>query len=405
MNTHLVSVSGGLGSPVPMAVRGREVLGLADAFDAVAGSVASLSARAAAALGDVHLLESAALAPHSFAEVEAAMALLSAEMLACAAMWRAAASGARELVRTLQVADGASAAAMHGVDQLLARAAVLDPLAATAVVLADPPLFQRVVGGLPSPLLERLLGGRSETAVRVVPGVRTCGRSPSGVAELLERLDQVNRMDHGTIDVQTHRRPDGTRVHVAYLPGTDRMWSLGFTSDVRDLKENGRLLHDVPTAHGAGVARALDLAGVAPGERVLLVGHSQGGMVSAQLLAHGSGHDVTNVVTAGSPIAGAGPYPPGSHVLSLENRADLVPSLDGAGNPPTREQVTVTFDDGPDDPVGSHELSHYVAGAASVDSSADPAVRESLASLQPFFAPAEVTSRLFVITRAASSQH
>jgi pimeloyl-ACP methyl ester carboxylesterase len=135
---------------------------------------------------------------------------------------------------------------------------------------------------------------------------------------------------------------------------------------------------------------------------VLLVGHSQGGMQAAQLLVQGSGYDVTNVVTAGSPIAGAGPFPHGSHVLSLENRADFVPALDGAANPVAPEHVTVTFDDGPDDPVGSHDLSHYVDGAAALDASHDPAVRGSVASLRPFFAPAEVTSQLFVMTRDVS---
>lgn len=402
MNARIVSVSGG--SP-PLAVRGREVAALAERFDETARVLATAAARTAGALGDVRLLESAPLSPASFAEVETSIGTLASATLACAAPWASAAFGSRELMRTVRLADLESATAMRGIDRLVAAAAVADPAEAAPLVLADPPLFQHVVDGLPTRLVARLLGGWSESGVQVVAGVPACGRSPQSVAELLDRLQQVDDMGDGTIDIQTHLLPDGTRLHVVYLPGTDQMWSEGFTSAVRDMKENGRILGEEPTAHGAGVQQALALAGVAADEPVLLVGHSQGGMQAAQLLAQGSGYHVTNVVTAGSPIAGAGPYPAGSHVLSLENRADLVPYLDGADNPGSPEQVTVRFDDGPDDPIGSHDLSHYVDGAMAVDSSADAEVRASVASLQPFFAPAQVTSRLFVMTRDVSASH
>lgn len=399
VSARIVSVSGGSES---LAVRHREVLDLSAHFDDVAGSLATMSERTAAVLGDVHLLESATLAPLSCAQVEGALALLASATLACAATWEGAAFGSRELVRTLQLADLESAATMHGIDQLIASAVLADPVAAAPVLMLDPPLLQHVVDGLPSLAIAAALGGWSESGVRVVPGIRTCGLTPRTVADLMQRLSEVSALPDGTIDVQTHELADGRRVHVVYLPGTDQIWSDGFTGDVRDLKENGRLLNDEPTAHAVGIEKALDLAGVAPGEKVLLVGHSQGGMQAAQLLAHGSGYDVTNVVTAGSPIAHAGAFPAGSHVLSLENRADFVPDLDGADNPATPQHVTVTFSDGPDTPVGSHGMSHYVDGAAAVDAATDVSVRDSVASLQPFFAPGRVTSQLFVMTRDVS---
>lgn len=408
MSARIVSVSGGAAGARNAGVSGwlvvhrAEVLALADRFEQVARAVATLSVRTGSVLGDVHLVESATLAPRSFAEVEGALAVLAAETLACAATWEAAAFGSRELVHTLEAADVASAAAMHDIDQLVAQQALLHLPVAAPLLLADPRLLQRVADGLPVRLVARLLGGWSESGVRVAPGMRTCGRSPRGVADLVARLDQVAEMSDGTIDIETHALAGGRRVHVVYLPGTDQMWSDGFTSDVRDLKENGRILVDEPTAHAVGIEKALALSGVERGEQVLLVGHSQGGMQAAQLLVQGSGFDVTDVVTAGSPVATAGSFPDGSHVLSLENRADIVPALDGAANPATPEHLTVTFDDGPDDPIGSHDLEHYVAGAAAVDESADPAVRAGLTALQPYFAPAEVTSRLFVLTRDVS---
>jgi len=143
-------------------------------------------------------------------------------------------------------------------------------------------------------------------------------------------------------------------------------------------------------------------AGIGPHEPVLLVGHSLGGMEAATLLAHGSGFDVTHVVTAGSPIAGIQDYPSGSHVLSLENRGDLVPLLDGHDNADSVGQVTVTFDDHQASPIGNHDLGHYVAGAAAIDASPDPSIHEQLDSLRRhgfLGSSATATSQVLQVTR------
>lgn len=400
MSAAIVSVTGGVEG---LAAHYGEIDALAGRFDNAAGTLTTLAERTASTLGDVHLLESAALAPVSFAEVEAGIALLATQTLATAAVWEGAGAGSRETVVLLRAADARSADTMHALDAVLADAVMADPVAGAALLLAFPPLTQHLVDGLPLRQVAALLGGRTESGVRVLRGPRSCARPPSSVTDLMTRLALVDDMPAGTIDVQTHVAADGTRTHVAYLPGTDDMVADGDSSVLRDLKENGRLIDDEPTAYGAGIAQALRLAGVRPGERVLLVGHSQGGMQAAQLLADStSGADVTNVVTAGSPIAGAGHYPTGSHVLSLENVTDYVPELDGAANPDTPQQVTVRFADGPDTITGSHRLEHYVDGAAAVDASTDPSIRESLDSLQPFFADGSVTSQTFVLTRDVS---
>src|SRR5439155_1315285 len=116
---------------------------------------------------------------------------------------------------------------------------------------------------------------------------------------------------------------------------------------------------------------------------VLLVGHSLGGMEAAALATRHTGFAITDVVTAGSPTAQVGGFPDGVRVLSLEHRGDVVPLLDGADNPDTVEQTTVSFDDGADSTiVGAHGYDHYVAGAAAVDRSADPSITEHLAGLR-----------------------
>ena len=136
---------------------------------------------------------------------------------------------------------------------------------------------------------------------------------------------------------------------------------------------------------------------------MLLVGHSLGGhrgRVDARprvgLRRHPRRHRRR---TAGRGIHG---YPAGTHVLSLENRGDLVPLLDGRDNADTTQQVTVQFDDHETSMIGNHGLQHYLHGAAAADASDDPSVREQLDSLRTagFLGSADrATGRVFQISR------
>ncbi len=112
------------------------------------------------------------------------------------------------------------------------------------------------------------------------------------------------------------------------------------------------------------------------------------------------------MVTAGSPTAQVHGFPDGTHVLSLEHQGDIVPTLDGAPNPDTVGQVTVTFDDdGGTGIVGHHDYAPYLDGAAAVDASTDPSVVEQLDSLSAhgFLGSAgqhpTVTSQVFQVVR------
>jgi hypothetical protein len=107
-------------------------------------------------------------------------------------------------------------------------------------------------------------------------------------------------------------------------------------------------------------------------------------------------------LTAGAPTAQVHGFPPGSHVLSLENRGDVVPLLDGHDNPDSRQQVTVQFDDHETSIAANHAVAHYVHGAAAADVSTDPSVREQLASLRThgfLDSGAVATSQVLQITR------
>ena len=86
-------------------------------------------------------------------------------------------------------------------------------------------------------------------------------------------------------------------------------------------------------------------AGVRPDEPVMLVGHSEGGIVAVNAACHAAASrdfDITHVDTAGAPIGDVARRLPATvRVLALEHDADLVPHLDGATNPDRPNITTV----------------------------------------------------------------
>jgi hypothetical protein len=213
---------------------------------------------------------------------------------------------------------------------------------------------------------------------------------PGSIQDLIEHLGEVAALSpdpdaplNGTIEIQTITGPDGDR-HIVYLPGTDDLDTLPWTQDgdVRDMGTNLQLVAGQLDTYQAGILQAMHDAGIDPGEPVLVVGHSQGGMAAAAILAGDHGYDVTDVVTAGSPTAQVDGFPQGSHVTSLEQYGDVVPLLDGEPNPDSVEQTAVLFDAGPQGGVTAHHsYAVYADGAAAADASTDPSLVENVESL------------------------
>ena len=130
------------------------------------------------------------------------------------------------------------------------------------------------------------------------------------------------------------------------------------------------------------IQKAMDDAGIAPGEAVEFAGHSQGGIMAAQLAANPdvrSRYNVVSVVTAGSPTATIAPAD--VPVLSYENSGDIVPGLDGYATQGDNV-TTVMFRDyeatcDVSDPVPcSHSASVYVdeirSSLSAATASSDP---------------------------------
>ncbi|MEP9362624.1 hypothetical protein ABLE68_06640 [Nocardioides sp. CN2-186] len=430
MSADIADVRGGVAG---VAATYDAVRALADTCDAAGSVLRGWAGLGARVMADPDLVASAILSPLTFAEAEHAVVAATTGpdgLLPESLGWEADAALVRCAVDRLQLADALVSATVGSLDRevclavvpaALGIAAVLGPDALEDQVVAHPGLVQHAVHGAGAGTTGALLAlaygddGTPRTTARPDLVVPSGGEQPHDLTGLIDHLHQValfsqgpDSPDNGTIEIQSYDAgTDGAR-HVVYLPGTDDLATLPWTKDddIRDLPTDLRSDAGLPTGYQQGILDAMHQAGIGPHEPVLLVGHSLGGMDAAALASHAHGFDITNVVTAGSPTAQVHGFPEGTHVLSLEHQGDIVPTLDGAPNPDTVGQVTVTFEDGGTSIVDHHDYGHYLAGAAAVDASTDPSVVEQLDSLSThgFLAtdgrPPSVTSHVFQVVRA-----
>ncbi len=288
--------------------------------------------------------------------------------------------------------------------------------ALTAALSADPELADAVVAGMSgfwgAPLRLQALAqwpdGRAIVTRFGADESPDAGRPPRSVEDLLRALAaRSTTTGGGDIDVRvlTSDPPAGgapVRRVIVDIPGT-RSWGAGpHDPEVANLGTDLRAITGARTTYEQGVIEALRQAGVSPRDEVLLVGHSEGGMVAlaaARDLARSGEFHVTHVVTAGSPIARI-PTPAGVQVLALENAGDVVPHLDGARNPDRRRLTTVSLDRDQGDIGLNHDLERsYVPGGADVDASTDPSVQAYLAGLRGFLCADQADTTVFHVRR------
>jgi pimeloyl-ACP methyl ester carboxylesterase len=145
-------------------------------------------------------------------------------------------------------------------------------------------------------------------------------------------------------------------------------------------------------------------AGVRPTDEVMLVGHSEGGMVAvtaAREAVRSKRFNVTHVVTAGSPIStDLKSLPKTVQVLALENHSDVVPQADGSTNPDQRNVTTVTGDVNDNSITDNHSIEDsYEHIADQADHSDNASIRHFLASASGFLTGCGQNVQRFVIHR------
>lgn len=216
------------------------------------------------------------------------------------------------------------------------------------------------------------LDARTRSALEAMPAAAP-DTHYTGVTTSADAIEHIVDMhggdaDNGEIAIEEH-------VTVGEYGVTTRSWTVDIRgtqsfaigqSGPQDMTTNLQGVAGMASDQLDAIMEAMDAAGISPDEAVEFAGHSQGGIMAAQLAADPAvraRYNVVSVVTAGSPTATVAPSD--VPVLSYENSGDIVPGLDG--NATRGDNVTtVRFHDyeaaaHPEDPVpSSHSAPLYV---------------------------------------------
>jgi len=235
--------------------------------------------------------------------------------------------------------------------------------------------------------LVRPLGPFRETPIRVERTAVRRAPPPRGLAGLARRIP---RASPGAPQVRIERYGSTRPVWVVYSGGTID-WSPIASTEPWDLTSNISSVADHQSGSYRTVVQAMKAAGVQPGDRVVQVGHSQGGLVAAQVAASAE-FDTVAVATFGAP-AGQVDVPAEVPMIATEHTDDLVPALGGTPNDATgadnrhlvvRREAFATGELPQGESVPAHNLAVYEETARLEDASEEPrivAFRSDLAEL------------------------
>ncbi|NLF03560.1 MAG: alpha/beta fold hydrolase [Actinomycetales bacterium] len=240
----------------------------------------------------------------------------------------------------------------------------------------------RLLGDDPVPWFAGMLSDRidamlPEHEIRALPviGSRTEAPPPDGFEDLTARLTSLEEAD-GSASVLVERvdKADGTVAWIVSIPGTQD-WGAG-GSDPSDLPSNLELMGGRPADSTEAVIDAMRRAGIGKDEPVVLVGHSQGGMVAMDIAAH-AGFAVALTMTVGSPV-GARTTKATTQTISFEHHTDAVPQFDGKDNPDGPLHTTVkghARESAQGSASQSHSTEEYEILGWRADQSDDPSIK------------------------------
>jgi hypothetical protein len=223
----------------------------------------------------------------------------------------------------------------------------------------------------------------------------------ASIASLLSWVAELEISAEASIAIQRVVGSDGVARYVVALPGIRH---LGMTSDPQDLLGAVAAMAATSTGYTRCVRQALDAVGAPQGAEVLLVGHSQGGLVAMDLAGdpafNGGRVRVTQVVAAGAPISSK-PVVAGSgtRVLSIENVHDIVTHLDAVESATAHQSVdrlTYQFAADEHNVVRNHDVSLYAGRMQALADSPNPLLAGVQAGLRPYLS-GTATTALFTL--------
>jgi hypothetical protein len=238
--------------------------------------------------------------------------------------------------------------------------------------------------------LARPLGLLGETPVSVTrlaeagSGRNLGSRStpPVGFEDLAARIPSVSD-DGPQLRIERYGGPDDA-AWVVYIGGT-AAWSPVTGEQPWDLTSNIAAVADQGAGSYRAVVQSMREAGVQPRDPVVQVGHSQGGLVAAQLAASGEFNTVA-VATFGAPN-GQITLPADVAAVTVEHSDDLVPALGGMAGAEderlvVRREVFAGGEVPPGEALPAHALAAYRETGRLMDASAEPRLREFRAALE-----------------------
>jgi hypothetical protein len=308
---------------------------------------------------------------------------------------------------------GSPQRAVRDVGRMLAsKASVLrDPRVVSFIRFAVSGADDAMLGtaGLPLPLTALaddrgagVFGLRGATAVIVGAGrsvgllhetpIRTervsCGAAgpPAGFAEIVARIPPSSA-DSPQVRVERYADSNGSSTFIVYVGGTvdtspvSRDEPFDITSDLVGVARSD------PASLRVTKQAMLD-AGVRPGDTVIPVGYSQGGIIATDIAVSGD-YEIPALVTFGSPTGGVD-VPSSTVDVAVEHTDDLVPALGGiplAADRNGGDRILVTRQtfqgDVPPDssPIDAHLIREYEHTARQMDAAVDPRLAAALAAL------------------------
>jgi hypothetical protein len=198
---------------------------------------------------------------------------------------------------------------------------------------------------------------------------------PKSITNTLDRLWNLSSQTKPTIGIDIFGSADHPRTVVVYIPGT-QSFSFGDLANPLDMQSNILAMSGAKVAASEkAVLLAMNQAGVLEKDEVIFVGHSQGGMVAANLAQYPSGYIAAGLITLGAPIAQL--KLKSLPVMAIEHTNDPVPNLSGKANPIASNWVSVQRSSKAtesDAPLHSHSLKSYRNTTEFVDQSSDRGV-------------------------------
>ncbi|MGC3955285.1 MAG: alpha/beta hydrolase [Propionicimonas sp.] len=165
--------------------------------------------------------------------------------------------------------------------------------------------------------------------VQVTKGKTVAEDPPRGAwdpSQIIREFDREGTYTSG-VSIRTIIRPDGSKAHILYIPGTQDWFS--HSDNVYDGVDNLAAVAQQRTKALEAVLEAMRQHGIGPDEPVMFTGHSQGALIAGNLAADAdvrANYNVEGVVVYGADIRGRA-IPPEVAVTQVANAADIVTNV------------------------------------------------------------------------------